>query len=488
MAERSTITGSNNENRGKWAAEMAATTKLAFPIALAFVAEIAIVVADAVMVGQPAFLDGWLGSAGAIKLPYPSFSAEGLGAHLLFTPQLLAMGVLSSIAALGAHADGAGDSAMLTRVVRQGLWLAVLLSIPVMLIIGMIPFALPLISADERLVEMTTGMLMAGIAGVPALLLYTALRNFATVLHKTRIVVIISLLSLAVAIGSNWLFIYGNLGMPRLGVAGVGVSWSLASWVQLIVMLVYIRRQPELARYPVLHAILHADWKVLKDLVHVGWPISASYGFESCMFLASTLMMARIGPDALAAHTAVISISSISYMIPYGLSQAATVRVGYFTGGQDPLAARRAGFAAIWLGIIWMAMTGTSMVLFPHTLVGFYIDVNSPVNQGALAVAFMIIPIGALFQIVDGIQCTAIGALRGLKDTRWPMLMCFIGYCVIGMLSSLLLTFVLGVGPSGVWFGLFIGLCAAGGLLTWRFQIQSRHLTLVGAAANVRAG
>jgi MATE family multidrug resistance protein len=273
-----------------------------------------------------------------------------------------------------------------------------------------------------------------------------------------------------------------------LGVTGVGISWSVASWVQFAIMVVYVRRQPLLAGYRALSDLLKADWKVLKELAHVGWPISASYGFESCMFLASTLMMTWLGQDALGAHTVVISISSVSYMIPYGLSQAATVRVGFFMGAGDPEGARRAGFVAIALGIVWMAMTGLTMVLFPELLISLYFDVSHPDNAGAFAVALMIIPIGALFQIVDGIQCTAIGALRGLKDTRTPMVMCFVGYCVVGLLSSLLLAFVLGLGPIGVWFGIFIGLSAAGGLLTLRFQKRSRHLTLAGGTAPGRAG
>jgi len=463
MADRTTITGSGNEDRSKWAAEIAASAKLAAPIALAFLAEMGIVVADTVMTG---------------KLGARSLAAEGLAGHLLFTPQLLAMGVLSSVAALGAHADGAEDPQMVTRVARQGMWLAAFLAMPVIIAIVLIPFGLAAAGREPDLVAMIRGMLYCGIPGVPALLWYTSLRNFSTVLGRTAIVIVISLISLAVAIASNWVFLYGNLGMPALGVTGVGISWSLASWAQLLTMVIYIRRQPILARYRVLTGLFASDWKVLKDLIHVGWPISLSYAFESSMFLASSLMMAWIGPDALGAHTVVISISSMSYMIPYGLSQAATVRVGFNTGAGDPASARRAGFAAIGLGIAWMLMTGTLMVSVPDTLIGFYFDITAPQNQGALAVALTIIPISALFQVVDGIQCTAIGALRGLKDTRVPMLLCFIGYCIIGLMSSLLLAFAFGFDGPGVWFGLFIGLLVAAVLLTLRFQNLSRRLTL----------
>ena len=471
MAEESTIAGSASENRGRWAAETAATVKLAAPIALAFLAEIAIVVADAVMAG---------------KLGEDAIAAEGLGAHLLFTPQLLAMGVLSSVAALGSHADGAQDAAMLTRVARQGLWLATLLAIPAALLTAVIPSILTLAGYDPNIVSLSGGMIYAGIAGIPALLWYTALRNFATVLHKTRIVVVISLVSLAVAIGSNWLFLCGNWGAPDLGVTGVGVSWALASWTQLIIMVIYVQRERVLAAYRVLSDLLHPDWRILKDLFHVGWPISGSYAFETGLFLASSLMMARFGDSALAAHTVVISISSVSYMIPYGLSQAATVRVGYYNGAGDPWSARRAGFAAILLAVVWMVLTGAAMVLIPHTLIGLYIDVNDPANAGALAVAMMIIPIGALFQVVDGLQSAAIGALRGLKDTHFPMVICFIGYWAIGFGSSFILTFPLELGARGLWFGIFVGLAASGILLTWRFQTLSNRLArgAVGATAN----
>jgi MATE family multidrug resistance protein len=461
MQDRPSITGSGTANRAEWAAEIAATVRLAAPIATAFLAEIAIVVADAVMAG---------------KLGTRAFGAEGLGSHLLFTPQLLAMGVLSSVAALGAHADGAEDSQMVTRVARQGLWLATLLAVPVILAILVIPSILAAAHYEADIVAMVRGMLYAGIPGVPALLWYTALRNFATVLGRTRIVVVISLISLAVAIGSNWLFLYGNLGAPKLGVTGIGIAWTLASWTQLIVMFVYAQRHHVLASYRVLRELLHPDWTVLKDLFHVGWPVSASYGFETGMFLASSLMMAWISADAIAAHTAVISISSVSYMIPYGLSQAATVRVGFCTGAGDPAGARRAGFVAIGLGIAWMFCTGFVMVLFPRNLIGLYFDVHDPANQAALATALLIIPIGALFQVVDGIQSTAIGALRGLKDTRVPMAICFIGYWIAGFGSSAVLAFALGFGVRGVWLGLFVGLLAAGGLLTLRFESLSRRL------------
>jgi MATE family multidrug resistance protein len=372
-----------------------------------------------------------------------------------------------------------------TRVSRQGLWLATLLALPVMAIIFLTPFGLHWVTDDPEMIGMTRGMLYAGIWGVPALLWYTSLRNFSTVLHKTRIVVIISLVSLGVAIASNWLFLYGNLGAPKLGVTGVGVSWSLASWVQLGIMWLYVRREPLLARYRVLGDLLHADWRVLKDLFHVGWPISLSYAFESAMFLASTLMMTSIGRADVGAHTVVISISSVSYMIPYGVSQAATVRVGFFSGAGDPAGARRSGFAAIWLGVAWMTFTGLAMLLFPHFLIGLYFDAQDASNAAQLAVAMLIIPIGAAFQVVDGLQCVAIGALRGLKDTRMPMIMCFIGYCGVGIVVSLGLAFVLGLGAIGVWLGLLIGLTVSGGLLTLRFRNLSRRFVAEGAGVLV---
>src|SRR3569623_1487973 len=205
MAEGSTITGSASENRGTWAAEIKATVKLAAPIALAFLAEIAIVVADAVMAG---------------KLGEDAIAAEGLGAHLLFMPQLLAMGVLSSVAALGSHADGAQDAPTLTRVARQGIWLATLMAIPVIAITALIPTALSLAGYDPKIVSMTGGMIYVGMAGIPALLWYTALRNFATVLRTARIVVVSSLVALGVALFSDWRFLYGRLGAPALGVTG----------------------------------------------------------------------------------------------------------------------------------------------------------------------------------------------------------------------------------------------------------------------------
>ena len=177
---------------------------------------------------------------------------------------------------------------MVTRVARQGLWLATLLAIPAVLLTAMIPTILTMADYDPNIVRMSGGMIYVGIAGIPALLWYTALRNFATVLHKTRIVVVISLVSLLVAIGSNWLFLYGNWGAPKLGVTGVGVSWALASWTQLLIMVIYVQRERVLAAYRVLSDLLHPDWRILEDLFHVGWPISWC-GMSTIMAPVSTI-------------------------------------------------------------------------------------------------------------------------------------------------------------------------------------------------------
>jgi MATE family multidrug resistance protein len=188
------------------------------------------------------------------------------------------------------------------------------------------------------------------------------------------------------------------------------------------------------------------------------------------MFMTSTVLVGEFGVATLAAHNAVLNLSSISFMIPYAISQAATVRVGYAIGAGAPAAARRAGYTGMLLGLLWMVGMASVLTLLPRQLLGFYMDVDAPENAAAVAVALTLLPIAALFQMVDGLQVTTIGALRGLKDTRVPMVMCGFGYWLAGLCSGILLAFSLGFAGPGLWWGLAVGLMVSATLLVLRWK------------------
>jgi len=445
------------EIRASWLSEAAANLGLGLPIAVAFIAEMATVFVNNVMVG---------------RLGAPELAAGGLGGYLVYTPLLLGMGMLGGVAAVAAQAHGAGDRIKLAASARQGLRLTALLSLPCIgLLIGL-ALLLPYLGYDPAVIDMVRGLLIWALPGIPAFLAFTALRNFVTALHRPRVVTVVTVGAIGLAALANYLFIYGALGAPRLGVAGIGLSSSICSWAQFLAVALYVRRDPEFRRYRVF-AELARPSPVLREIIHVGWPIAGAYMFENGLFLATALLVGLFGAAALAAHTIVIGLCAFTFMVPYAIGQAATVRVGHSIGAGRPSRARRAGFVALHLGIIWMAFTATAFLTLPRLLVGLYIDLDNRVNASTLAVALVLLPIAALFQVFDGTQAVAVGALRGLKDTRQPMLICFIGYWVIGIASGSLLGFAFHLGAVGLWIGLLLGLAATAILLSLRYHRQS---------------
>jgi MATE family multidrug resistance protein len=446
--------------RGTWIQEVLATLSLSAPIAAGLLAEMGMSVADYVMAG---------------RLGANDLAAAGLGVQMLFVFHLLPMGAIGSVSALGAQAHGAGNAEMVSRVVRQGLRFATCLALPACLIILTVAPLLRLSGHyDDRIVDWIGALLLFGMPSIPAVLWFTVLRNYVTVLGRPVVVTIIILGALPLTLFGNYVTMYGAFGFPAMGVAGIGLTMSIVQWLQLICLVTYINRNSMLRAYHVFSDLLHGDKAIFIDLWRVGWPIAAGYAFEAGLFMASTLLMGEFGVATLAAHNAVINLTSISFMIPYSISQAATVRVGYAIGRGAARDARRSGYIAICLSMIWMLFAAMTLSFTPHTLLSFYMDVDDPANAAAVAMGMTLMPIAALFQLVDGLQVATIGSLRGLKDTKVPMLLCGCGYWAAGLGSGYLLAFNFGFAGPGLWWGLAIGLVVSATLLFLRWK-QMAH-------------
>jgi MATE family multidrug resistance protein len=472
MTVRAVITGSDPGSRTTWAVEAAATAKLALPITGALLAEMGTAVIDSIMAG---------------RLGVAALGAATLGAQVLFTPQVLAMGAVGSVSALGAQAHGAEDHEMVGRVTRQGLRFATLLAFPVMAILALIPAMLRRCGYDPVIVDQLQGILWWGIAGVLPFLWFTVLRNFVTVLSRPMVVTFIALVALPITFFTNYAFMYGNWGAPNLGVASVGLAAAIFCWAQFLAIAVYVSRDRAIKAYRVFADLLHHDHRILADLFKVGWPIAAGYGFESGLFIASSLLIARFGQDTLAAHGAVMSVTSVSFMIPWAISQAGTVRVGYAVGAGRLAQARLAGQVAIAMGIAWMCCAACLMWFAPQFLTAFYLDLDDPANTAAILMAAKLFIVAAIFQIFDGTQVATAGVLRGYKDTRVPMMIMGLGYWVVGLGSGIPLAFLFGLAGPGLWWGMAMGLMASSTMLVIRFNLLSRrHIRL--AVAGVSPG
>lgn len=444
--------------------DVTATITLAVPIAVALLVEMAMGVAEYAMAGR-------LGAA--------AFAAGGFGAQILYVPKILAMGVLYSVAALGAHAHGADKPEELLRILRQGVRLATILSVPVMLFMVAVGPVLRLFKAHDPSfaldIPAIEELLWWALPSVPAFLWFHVIRNFVTILHKPIAITLIGLFILPVFIGILYLLMFGAFGWGGMGVPAIGLATTLICWLQLALGILYVRRARPFSSYAMFSHLLVGDAKLVKEMLVVGAPIAGAYLFESGMFFGSTAAMAGFGTDPLAAHNIVLNVTSITFMIPYAMGQAGTVRVGYALGAGRPHDARQAGVTAIGLALLWMMFASLVMWLAPTWLSGLYLDLDDVANAAAITVAATLFPIAAIFQFFDGLQVSALGALRGYKDTKVPMLIAFIGYWVLGIGGGITLAYLLGVGGPGVWWGLAIGLAASGTMLLLRFIYLSRR-------------
>ena len=460
-AERSIANASDAPARPWVGAELKALAGLTLPIAAANLAEMAMAFTNMVMMG---------------RLGATALAAGGLGGNLLWAVTIVPLGVVMAVGAVAAHASGAGDRDAVGRAAGQGLVVAAALSLPAIAVLWWMGPIVAAFGADPAMVPLMTGYLRAIAWCIPAILAFSVLQRFASALFRPRLPTVISIVAIGLNALANEALIWGKFGFPALGVAGSGWATTIVCWAQFAALAAVVALTPHFRRYRPFRSAWPLHGPTLREILGVGWPIGGSLAVEAWFFLATGLLVWQFGTEALAAHQVAVSFASIFYMLVLALSNAATYRVAHAIGARAPLAARRSGELAILVAAAFMSLVAIGMWLFAEAIVGLYLDLDDPANRPVLPIAVTLIAIAAVFQIVDGIQCAAAGALRGLKDTRATLVAALLGYWVAGIGSGLGLGFALGLGPAGLWIGLAVGLAAAGAALTWRFKAKSGAL------------
>lgn len=436
------------------AAEVRATVAVAGPLAAANLAQMAMGFTNTVMVGS-------LGSA--------ALAAAGLGASLYFTIAMVCSGVLTAVAPLAAHAIGANDPRRAGQVAGKGLVLAALLAVPVITTLMAVPRLLGALGYDAVLAG-EIGRFLGAIAwAVPGFLGFAVLRSFLVAASHSRTVMIALVLCVPLNAGLNWVLIFGHFGAPPLGIAGSGCATAIIQWLMFAGLALYAAVMPSLAEYRMRPFSRH--WDEIGRILRLGLPIGGILGLEIGVFATTGILMGLLGADALGAHQLVMNCISVVFMVPLGIAQAATVRVAVALGSGVPAAARRAGFVAIALGVAYMAIMAVVLVAAPRTIAKIYVDIDAPANRGLGEIALSLLAIAAVFQIFDGVQAIAAGALRGYRDTAIPLLLAVIGYWGVGFAGGWLLAFPAGYGAIGLWTGLAVGLAAVALMLTLRLHI-----------------
>jgi MATE family multidrug resistance protein len=430
--------------------EIGALVRLAGPIALGQVGSIAMMTTDTIMVAP---------------LGANALAASGLGIALQMSVLIAMSGVLSGITPLVSQSYGAGDRLEGRRVVVQGLWLALILSIPVVaLSLTARPVALAL-GQDPAVAELAGGFLRALAPGVVASLLFGTLKYYVDAMGRTRVAMSVTFIGVAVNVLGNQAFIHGVPGVVRpLGLAGSGLSTTVVRWAMLAVMAGYVARHPELS--PFRGASLRPHLEHLRRIAKIGVPIGAQLGAEIGTFSFAAVMMGWMGPSQLAAHQITLNLASATFMVAVGAAIAGSIRVGRAVGAGSPRAVHRAVVASYLVSLGFMAVCAVTFLSFPRFLLELYTHDAEIVRYGT-GLLFM----AALFQLFDGAQVTGISLLRGAADTRVPMLITLVGYFAVGMPMAYGLGFHTPLRHVGIWTGLTVSLAVVGLLLLWRVRL-----------------
>jgi MATE family multidrug resistance protein len=447
--------------RDGWRGEFAATLRLSWPLAAANLLQMLTYAVDVIFIAR-------LGEA--------QLAASAL-AVALFGLILWAMSGLTGAVAPVIAADlGARAPALrpVRRGIRMALWLALMSGI---LGMGLCLLLGPLMRAtgqDAQIVGLANEYNTVIVWSLVPMLFNNVLRSFVSALDRPILATLITAAGIGVNALANYAFIFGNLGAPELGLKGAGVATIITALATLAAYIAAIRLDPRLHRYRIFGRWWAPDWERFRQIVRIGTPIALTITAEAGIFGAAAFLMGNIGTAQLAAHTVALQIAALAFQVPFGVGQAATIRVGYFYGARDPEGMKRAGWAAIAIGTGFMGVTALAMIIAPRYLLAIYVDPWDPANAVLIGYALTYIVIAAAFQLFDGMQAVAAGALRGLQDTRVPMWIAAFAYWVPGIGTSVVLGFFTPLEGVGVWIGLATGLTVAAALLIWRWTARDR--------------
>ncbi|WP_299561164.1 MATE family efflux transporter [uncultured Sulfitobacter sp.] len=425
---------------------------LGLPLIGGHLAQMAIGVTDTVMLG-------WYG--------VEALAAVTLASTYFFVLFIFGSGFAWAVMPMVATYHAEADEVSIRRATRMGLWLSLgfaLLVLPLMIYAAPI---LRLMGQQDAVVRDAADYLAVAGWGILPALFVMVLKSYLAALERTQVVLWITVLAAVTNALVNYALIFGNWGAPELGVVGAAVASLSTQIVSLLGVVVYVRLV--LPQHDLFRRLWRADWDMLAQVFRLGWPISITSLSEVGLFAASAVMMGWLGTVPLAAHGIAVQLTSITFMVHLGLSNAATVRAGNAYGRRDPSHLARGAWVVTVMSLVFSAVTVAVFVLFPDVLIGIFVLEEETAKAQILQIGVGILFMAGLFQLVDGLQAIALGVLRGVQDTRMPMIYAAVSYWGVGVPCSYLLGFTLGWQGIGVWAGMGMGLGFAAILLSLRF-------------------
>lgn len=451
---------SRGESAGAWREELRATLALAWPLILANLTQQAIQATDVLLMGR----------LGATQL-----AAATLALNLTFTFNLLMLGLVIASSPMMATALGQRFNAVrdVRRTFRAGLWLIAAMLPPYWLLLWHVGDLMRAFGQSPELASQGQTFLRAYMWCTAPWLLFQLLRNFVSALERPRVVLWLSLGGIGLNALLSWSLIFGHFGLPALGLVGGGLGSTL-TWLAMCGALAAVTLFDR--RFRRFHLFGHwwrFDRQRTLAMVKLGWPIGATMALEMGVFALAAYFMGWIGAPAVAAHAVALQLAALTFMVPLGLGQAATVRVGLAFGRQDEAGITRAGWTAWIIGVAFMGTMALVMWSIPRTLITVFLR-DVPANGVTIGLAVSFLRVAAAFQLVDGAQVIGAGMLRGLHDTRWPLLFALVGYWGIGLGIGAWLAFAADWKGVGIWVGLASGLAAVAALMLTRWILRDR--------------
>ncbi len=429
-------------------AEFSELLDLALPVVVVQVGLMLMGVVDSVMVGRV--------SAAAL-------AGVALGNVYFFAFAIFGVGVVMALDPVVAQAVGARDEPAIARAVQRGLLLSLLLTVPASVPLLFAGPLLTLLGQPADAVPIAHGYVLRMIPGVFPFFAFIVFRQTLQAMGRLRPIVWLTVLANLLNTLLDWTMVYGHWGMPAMGANGAAWATTISRWAMVLGLLA--------VAWPDLHGHLRAlhpevfRTAPLRRMLAIGAPIGIHMQLEFGVFGGVGLLMGRLGTDAVAAHQIALNLASLTFMVPLGVSAAATVLVGRAVGQGRPRQVRAAAWAALMVGVAFMCCTALVFTSVPTLLAQLYSN-----DAAVVALAATLLPIAGVFQVFDGLQAVSAGVLRGIADTRYPMLIGLVGFWLVGLPISLWLAFPMGLGPQGLWWGLVAGLAAVASLLVLRVR------------------
>ncbi|HEX3675770.1 MAG TPA: MATE family efflux transporter [Sphingomicrobium sp.] len=451
---------SRSDRNRAWLAELRSTLALAWPLILANLTQQAIQATDVLLMGR----------LGAMQL-----AAATLALNLTFTFNLLMLGLVTASSPMMARALGQRFNAVrdVRRTFRAGLWLLVVALPAYWLVLWNIGTLMRAFGETEELALQGQSFMRAYMWCTGPWLVFQLLRNFVAALGRPRVILWLSLAGIGLNTLLSWSLIFGHLGLPALGLPGGGLGSTLTWFILCGALVGMTALDRRFRRFHLFGHFWRFDPERTMAMVRLGWPIGVTMALEMGVFALAAYFMGWIGAPAVAAHAVALQLAALTFMVPLGLGQAATVRVGLALGRNDEAGITRAGWTAWVMGVAFMGSMAIVMWSIPRPLVTLFLA-GGPKNALAIGLAVSFLRVAAAFQLVDGAQVIGAGMLRGLHDTRWPLLFALVGYWVVGLGIGSWLAFGADWKGLGIWIGLATGLASVAALMLARWLMRDR--------------